>query len=189
MTSRAERSDGARARVLGPLVAALAVGPVLGCGYRPVYGGAEARERFHVRLVRTLVTDGLAGQELLAGLREGLAREGALAAGDGWPRAEVELLRADEASEGIRNAGGRPEARGTEVSVVARAWVARGPDEPPERDTGDVDDRDLIAVDRAPLTAGGAPDPRSSAFHQADSLRAAARRLGRRLAEMLARSP
>jgi hypothetical protein len=88
------------------------------------------------------------------------------------------VRRADETSEGIAPVAGRPVARGTGVALVARAWVARGPGAPRERDTGDLQAQDTIAVDRT----AGALDPRASGFHEADALRAAARRLGRKLA-------
>ena len=78
------------------------------------------------------VPDAVASDEVLAGVREELARGGALASGDGYPRCEVEILRADEASEGIAaapDAAGRlqPQSRATRVGLVARAWVLRAP--------------------------------------------------------------
>ncbi|HEY6463174.1 MAG TPA: hypothetical protein VIY73_23555, partial [Polyangiaceae bacterium] len=69
------------------------------CGYRAVYAsGAPAR--LHVKVVASHVPDAIAADEVAAGLREELAKAGALAAGEGYPRVEVEVLRADEASEG-----------------------------------------------------------------------------------------
>ncbi len=156
------------------------------CGYHPVYGGHEG-ERFHVVLSRSIVADAIAAGEVVSGAREALAREGALAGGDGYPRIEVEVLRADEASEGIAapsdagigaSAGGGPRARATEVGLVARAHVVREPGAPEERDTGDVRATDLVASD----FAQGVPDPRSDAFHHEDALRNVAHRLGARLA-------
>jgi hypothetical protein len=163
----------------------------LSCGYRPVY--APDAPRLHVKLVRTLVPDAIASAEVATGVREELARAGMLEAGDGWPRVEVEVLRADEASEGIAAGANAPVARGLDVALVARAWVVPSPGAEPESDTGDMRAEETIAVDTTPIAspqsgapAGGgvlpgASDPRASTFHYADALRAAARRLGRGL--------
>jgi hypothetical protein len=167
------------------------------CGYRAVYGG-EPSQRLHVRLVRTLVPDAVASDEVASGVREELARDGALEPGDGWPRVEVEVLRADEESEGVAadvsgelpgaSGAGRsaPVARGVDVGIVARAWIVAAPGAAPERDTGDMRAADVVAVDRA---ADGALDPRAAAFHQADARRAAARRLGSKLGRKILGAP
>lgn len=147
-----------------------------GCGYRAVYA-AGAPERLHVMVVRSSVADAVAADEVAAGLREELATAGALEAGEGYPRVEVEVLRADESSEGVAAGTGGPLARGTDVALVARAWVATGAGAEPVSDTGDVRAEETIAVD----VAAGQPDPRASGFHHADALRAAARRLGHKL--------
>src|ERR1019366_8605647 len=99
------------------------------------------------KLVRTLIADVVASDEVAAGVREELARAGMLEGGDGYPRVEIEVLRAS--------------------------------------DTGDLRAAETIAVDEGP--AG--PDPRASAFHEADALRAAARRLGRTLAYKVTGEP
>jgi hypothetical protein len=167
----------------------------LSCGYRAVY--APDAPRLHVKLVRTLVPDAIASAEVATGVREELARAGMLEAGDGWPRVELEVLRADEASEGIAagasggtgpgtGRGTGPVSRGLDVAVVARAWVVASPDAEPESDTGDMRAEETIAVDTAPGAGGtpnggvlpGAPALAASTFHHADALRAAARRLG-----------
>jgi hypothetical protein len=149
---------------------------VAACCYRPVHGG-PAPERLAVVRASSNVPDAIATDEVLAGVRDELARAGALAPGAGYPRCEVEILRADEASEGIGAStapDGRlvPESRATRVGIVARAWISRGPGGAPERDTGDV---------RAFETVSVAADARTSAFRQTDALRAAGRRAGRRL--------
>jgi hypothetical protein len=151
---------------------------VASCGYRALY--ATDAPRLHVKLVRTLVPDAIASDEVASGAREELARAGALEGGDGWPRVEIEVLRADETSEGVAFGPSGPVARGTGVAVVARAWIAPAPDAPPAADTGDVRAEDSIAVDVRDSVP--AADPRASTFHRADALRAAARRLGRSLA-------
>ncbi|HXN31973.1 MAG TPA: hypothetical protein VN894_08930 [Polyangiaceae bacterium] len=158
--------------------------PALSCGYHAVYGG-QGPERLHVQLVRTLVPDAVASDEVASGVREELLREGALEPGDGWPRAEVEVLRASESSEGIAARAGRPAARAIDVGLTGRAWIVRAPGASPERDTGDMRAAEVISVDE---TAGVA-DPRSSWFHQEDALRAAARRLGRKLARKVMGHP
>jgi hypothetical protein len=157
------------------------------CGYHAVYGD-RPQMRLHVKLVRTLVPDVVASDEVAAGMREELARSGALEGGDGYPRVEIEVLRADEASEGIAAGGApasRPVARATDVGISARAWIVMAPGAAPESDTGDLRVEDTVAVDES---ASG-PDPRASGFHEADALRAAARRLGRRLAYKVTGEP
>ncbi|MDP9036335.1 MAG: hypothetical protein M3O50_16160 [Myxococcota bacterium] len=157
------------------------------CGYRPVYGravhGPDSAARLHVKLVRTLVPDVVASDEVATGVREELARGGALAPGDGWPLVEIEVLREDESSDGIAVAARAPYARGVDLGVVARAWIVRSPGASPERDTGDMRAVDLVAAEWR-------VDPSEtresvSSFHTADALRAVARRLGRKLARRL----
>jgi hypothetical protein len=126
-----------------------------------------------VKIVRVAVADAVAPDEVASGVREELARAGALEGGESYPRIEIEVLRADERSEGIAAGANGPIARGTDVAVVARAWIARGPDAQPEADTGDM---------RAEVTVATDPTTRSSSFHHADAVRAAARRLGHQLA-------
>jgi hypothetical protein len=154
------------------------------CGYHAVYGD-RSPSKLHVVLVRTLVPDVVASDEVVAGLREELARDGALEPGEGFPRVEVEVLRADEASEGIVAGPSGPVSRATDVGLAARAWIVRAEGAPPESDTGDLRTKESIAVDES---ATG-PDPRASAFHEADALRAAARRLGRRLGDKVTGQP
>jgi hypothetical protein len=156
----------------------------ISCGYHAVYGG-EVPERLHVRLVRTLVPDAVASDEVASGVREELLREGALEPGDGWPRAEIEVLRDLHVSEGIVARAGAPHARGIDVGIVGRAWIAREPGAPPEHVTGDMRAEEVISVDET----AGVVDPRSIGFHQSDALRAAARRLGRKLARKLMGGP
>jgi hypothetical protein len=64
--------------------------------------------------------------------------------------------------------------------------VASAENAPPQADTGDMRAEDSITADEA--AAGGA-DPRASFFHHADASRAAARRLGRKLAARLLGQP
>jgi hypothetical protein len=165
---------------------------VAGCGYHAVHGGTD-EQRLHVVLARSIVADAMASDEVVSGAREELAREGVLAAGDGYPRVEIEVLRADESSEAVADpssvvgsgAGGAPRARATEVGFVARAWLVRSPGAAPERDTGDVRAMDLVGAD----VSSTRPDPRADLFHHTDALRAVARRLGTRLASRVLGHP
>lgn len=150
---------------------------IASCGYRSVY--AE-REKLGVALSTSNVPDAIATDEVLAGMREELAKYGALGTGSSYPRAEIEVLRADEASEGVAAADGPdrlvPQSRATRVGLVVRAWISRGPNQSIERDTGDL---------RSLETIGVAPDPKSAAFSYDDALRTAGRRAGKRLADRL----
>jgi hypothetical protein len=162
-------------------VSLLAVGwLVASCGYRPIYGGGGL-EPLHVTIVRAIVPDATAVDEVASGLRDELARAGALAPGDGYPRAEVEVLRSDETSEGVAAGSNGPVARAVEVGLVARAWIVRAADGLHQSDTGDLRSDQVIVVDES----GGLLDPRAAVFHTADARRSAARRLGRKLAAKL----
>ena len=132
-----------------------------------------------MKLVRSLLPDAVAADEVASGVREELARAGALEAGEGYPRVEIEVLRGEETSEGVSAGASGPVARGTGVAVVARAWVVSSADAPLQADTGDMRAEESIAVDE--VAGFGGPDPRASTFHHADAARAAARRLGRKL--------
>jgi hypothetical protein len=171
-------------RIRRPTLLALSLFLACSCGYRAVYEGG-ARERLHVKLVRSLIPDAIASDEVTAGLRETLARAGALEGGDGFPRVEVEVLRADEEGEGISAGLAGPIARATDIHIAARAWIVRAPGAQPERDTGDMRSEGTMAVDET----AGALNPQASEFHQADALRAAARRLGQRLAYRVTGEP
>ena len=165
----------------GALLLALVAMSVASCGYHAVYASGEGA-RFHVVLVRSLVPDAVSADEVLSGAREELAREGALAAGDGYPRVEIEVLRLDETSEGISAPKGSPSpiARGTEVAVVARAWLVASKDAPREHDTGDVRAQDAITIG---ATA------QADSFQHADAARAVARRVGQKLARRVLGHP
>ncbi len=150
------------------------------CGYHSVHGPRDAAARCDVVLSRSAVPDGVVADEVVAGVREELARAGALG---GSARCRVEVLRVDEASEGIAAvrgpAEGAPEgtllpaSRATRVGVVGRAeWAAGAGDAPALHDTADVRVYETVAV---------AGEARGAAFRHTDALRAAARRLGHRL--------
>ena len=144
------------------------------CGYQPLYA-TPGGEAYHVHLSKNLTASAVVADEVLRGARETLAKEGALASGDGYPRLEIEVLRADETSEGIVavNApeGQLPKARGSELGVVVRAFVTRRGGAPAELDTGDL---------RQDVLAGAPGDSVRETWQREDALRAAARRLGGR---------
>jgi hypothetical protein len=167
-------------------VVGLALGLGLGgCGYQPVHGqSAESAgaERLHVVLVRARVADAITSDEVASGVRTTLAKEGALASGAGYPRIEIEVLRADESSEGVAAIGGAhgvPRARASEVGIVARAWIVRTLGGVQERDTGDVRAEDVVATPPRGETGGALA---AESFRHDDALRAVARRVGQRLA-------
>jgi hypothetical protein len=180
-----------------PAVVALAAA-LLGCGYRPLYGGAQGEERLSVAGITPLVADASVVAEVEAGVRAGLARAALLRGGGGYPRVVVEVLRIDAQSEGVAavpggvrppevggvpNTGGgplRPLARGTRVGVVARAWLERAEGGPKERQTGDLRAVDVMQVEG---------DARVEALRLDDASRAAARRLGERLAKRVLGEP
>lgn len=174
----------------GLAVIALASTVAMGCGYRPLYAGGGCQP-LTVSLVDAHVPDAATADEVVAGARERLAREGCLGPSAAYPRLEIEVLRLDEVAEGIvatttspggtRQRRGQPEARGRGLSVVARAWLRRAEGAAPERDTGDVRVSTLVAVDRDPSDLS-ATDPVRAGFAGGDGLRAAGRRLGDRLA-------
>ena len=164
---------------IGVLTVALLVQATTACGYRAVYGAAG--ERFHVKVVRMAAVDAVACDEVASGVREELARAGAVEAGEGYPRVEIEVLRFVESSEGIADVSAQPEARGTDVAVRARAWIVRRAGGAEERDTGDVQASEIIAVDER----AGSPDPRADVFHLPEARRAAARRVGHALAKRI----
>jgi hypothetical protein len=147
------------------------------------------------------VAEAVAADEVASGVREELAREGALSGGRGYPRVEIEVTRVDEASVGVAAVAPAgevaPRARATDVGLVARAWVVQTPGGEKTRDTGDV--RVLVVVGTATSPTGGAsavaspplsPSPASiDAFHHEDGVRAAGRRAGARLARRILGEP
>ncbi len=142
------------------------------CGYRSVYATPAAK--LHVKLGRVAIADAAAASEVVSGAREYLAREGALASGDGFPALEVDVLRVDETSEGISaTAANEPRARATRLGVLGRATVVPRDGGDATTDTGDVRASELVAV---PL------DPAAELSGRSDAVRAIARKLGQKLA-------
>jgi hypothetical protein len=152
--------------------AALGLLVLAACGYHSVY--AVPAEKLHVRLGRVAIADAAAATEVVSGAREYLAREGALAPGDGYPALEVDVLRIDETSEGIAaTTEGTPRARATRLGVLGRATVVTARDGEATTDTGDVRAAELVTVPS---------DPAAELTGRGDAVRAVARRLGQKLA-------
>lgn len=162
----------------------LALGVFPGCGYHAEYAGRRPSERLSVEAAPAKAPSAQALAALLAGARAELSRAGVLAAGQGYPKLRVELLRVDEQASGIsaRHVGGSslPLARGSAVGVVARAWVEDAPDSTPGRDTGDLRRIERYASET---------DPRTEAIRNDEAVRAAARRLGAALARRVIGEP
>jgi hypothetical protein len=90
----------------------------------------------------------------------------------------VELVRVDEQSAGIvavpDGAGAlEPQARGSTVAVIGRAWVEEVPGVEPSRDTGDCRRSEQYASET---------DPGREVLRYDAAIRAAASELGRALA-------
>jgi len=151
-----------------------------GCGYRAAYGQPTPGDRLAVVPAPPLVGDIRVIESALAGAREELARSGRLGEGKGYPRLVVELVRLEEVAAGLTVDGKDARARGTSIAVVGRAWIERGPDATPERDTGDMQ-----RVERyAPET-----DLRVEAYRHDQAGSAAARELGRALVQRVLGHP
>lgn len=157
--------------------AALALAVALAaCGYRPLRSGSD--EKLAVVLIGSRAADVTVDDEVVAGVREELARHGVLRAGSDFPRVEVEVLRVDEQSGAVRRvAVDRAEARATSAAVLARAWVRASHGADRQRETGDMR-RD--AFTSVPSSADVA------LLARGDALRGVARSLGHALAKRLA---
>ncbi len=153
---------------------------LVGCGYGPVYSGADPAQRLSVVLAPTRVPNAAAVQATLAGARAELARAGSLRAGSGYPRLVIEVLRVDDQGTGIRvvPAPGEPGDeipldRGTAIGVLARGWVEDHAGGEPVLDTGDL---------RRVSRYRGESEAPSDASARHEALRAAGRAVGRALA-------
>lgn len=150
------------------------LGCLSGCGYQPVYGGANA-ERYEVVTGRVGTSSFEAAPQVADGVRSELGPAGAL--GSGFPRVVVEVLRVDERSIGVRSTSNTgPLARGSELTVVGRAYVLERAGAVPSRDTGDLS--------RSAQFAAG-PTPSADAAARSRAVRDAARSLGKALGRAL----
>jgi hypothetical protein len=149
------------------LVALLAVG----CGYQPLRSFPVAPGELFVTSGGAQVPDITLSADAVYGAQLALAREAQLGKGP-YPRLEVEVVRVDERSSGVRAFEGRPSARGVSLGLLGRARVLDAPGAAPRFDTGDV----RVAADVA-----AEADPRVDTLRRDDALRALARRLGETL--------
>lgn len=111
------------------------------CGYHSV-AETPASERLCVRAAPSKVPYPAAPAAALDGARRELGRYGALRDSNDYPCLLIELLRVDETAVGataeLTPSGEQPRARGASVGVLARGWVATGPEGAVSRDTGDM---------------------------------------------------
>jgi hypothetical protein len=151
---------------------ALAALAAAGCGYRPLRSFSAAPGELHVVAGASQVPDVTLVSDAVHGAQVTLAREARLGQGP-YPRLEVEVVRIDERSSGVRALEGQPLARGVSLGLLGRARVLRAPGAAAQFDTGDV----RVAADIA-----AEPDLRADTLRRDDALRALARRLGETLA-------
>ena len=169
-----------RACQIREIATALLCVALLGCGYRPAYGGAAPEQRLSVTAAPAGMSRPEALQGALAGVREELSSAGALRPGSAYPRVVVQVLRVDESSSGIAALGDQPLARGSSVGVLGRAWVEERAGARPAADTGNV---------RRVVRYASSTDPQVEERRQSDALRAASRELGRALGRRLLGEP
>jgi hypothetical protein len=146
-----------------------------GCGYHALHGEGSV-EKLRVELGTVSVADAIAADEVTAGARDALAKEGALGGGDGSAgKLVIEVTRIDETADAIAApSGGAPVAHAVVVAVVGRGTVYSARDSRGAlRDTGDM---------RATALVSPGADARGDAFVHDSAVRAAARRLGRKIA-------
>lgn len=154
--------------------AALLLGALaLGCGYRPLRNGLAGHPQIRVLSGETQVPAGAGAdvaEELASGARAELARYGALGA-EGGDLLRLEIVRLDDASEGIAVDEGRPHARGIRLRVIARGVITGAKD---TWETADVEATEMVTASSDPLAWDAAR-------------KAAARVVSRRAGAMVAR--
>ncbi len=141
-------------RVAALLLGALAL--ALGCGYRPLRTGLAGHPQIQVLSGETQVPAGAGAdvaEELASGARAELSRYGALGAefregGAPVERLRLEIVRLDDASEGIAVSEGRPHARGIRLRVIARGVVTGAKD---TWETADVEATEMVSASSDPL--------------------------------------
>jgi hypothetical protein len=161
-----------------------------GCGYHVASEVRDPLGPFAVTSGHARIPYALAIGAAEEGARSALSRAGELATcspgSSGCNLLVVELLRADETSEGVAlptlgsarepspTAGAAvPLARGLRVTLVGRAFLRRAGSDDEERGTEDLDASEVVATP---------PDAASAVLARDDAARRAARRLGERLA-------
>jgi hypothetical protein len=159
---------GARKPIRDGAMAGLLAFWLVSCGYQAAYSSSQ---QYQVVTGELRTAHFEASQSALAGVRAELASASAGSA-EGYPQVVVDVLRVDERSTGVQGTNGAPLARGTEIVVVGRARVLRGPGQTASYDTGDMS--------RSAQYANGA-SPSEDAAARSRAVRDAARALGRAL--------
>ena len=157
-----------------------------GCGYRPASSAHDALGPFDVAAAPVTVPDAAAVMAAVGGARAELARSGVLGGCHAAPsgrcaEVRVAVTRVEESPVGIvagASDDAAPLARGVRVTVTGSAAVTV--DGKPQRATGEVSASEVVSVGGGPAAATLARD---------DAARAAAARLGVRLARLLLGHP
>jgi hypothetical protein len=162
------------------MLGALAFGGLAtSCGYHSVYTARQS-EPLSVVAGEHRIPELSAVEATLGAARAELSRAGALKSGTDYPRVVIEVLRVDEQSLGIAaiTEQGRalPQARGSRIAVVGRAWLERAANQALIRDSGDMRRTEQYATSE---------DPGAEGANREDAVRSAARRLGRALARRI----
>jgi hypothetical protein len=156
------------------------------CGYRPASSAHDPLGPFEVAAAPVTVPDGATVMAAVGGARAELARRGVLGGCDAAPsrrcaEVRVAVTRVEESPAGIA-AGGSDDAaalaRGVRVTVTGSAQVTVAGEA--RRATGEVSASEVVSVGGGPAAATLARD---------DAARAAAARLGVRLARLLLGHP
>jgi hypothetical protein len=151
-----------------------------GCGYHLVHAASDPLGPFSVTAGPLRAPDAALAAAAEEGARAELSRAGALAGRGAPAEIEIEIVRVDEASEGI--ALTRPDlplARGVRVTATGRARIRPAGGTAAERETGDVQASEVAAG------AAGASSMGAAAVTRDEAGRRAARRLGEILVRRL----
>lgn len=141
---------------------------LLSCGYRSARAVAAELGRLSVTPGRARLSDGSLLEAACLGARRALD-QASLLSSERFPTLVVELVRIDESSAGISAATSLPLARGTQLSLVGRAWIEETAGAEARQETGELQLSTSIAVER---------DPRLESFRRDDALKFLAERLG-----------
>ena len=145
----------------------------LGCGYAPVMRERAESEKYCVQGAVSASADAQAQAALEGGVRQALARAGALGSCARARRLTVGLQSVASSPEAIVASSGRPEARA--VRIVAVVW-AQLEGQAPMQDEAEA----ILAVSGQPM---------AEAQSQGDARALAARRAGERLGRRLVGEP
>jgi hypothetical protein len=132
-------------------------------------------QQLSVQLGQSLIPEPVAVQAAASGARAELAAAGRIAAGAGYPRLVLDVLRVDELSRGIFAQQGQPSAGAMSIGVVLRGRVFTADNQDAAIDTGDV---------RRAVQLTGNSDARADSTARDVALRGAAERAGRAAARI-----